>query len=105
MKSNRCNKVVCNLYGKISYVIHVRYLKQVLNNGLILKKVHRAVQFNQEAWLKKYIDMNTKLRKKRQKNDFEKDFYKLTNNSVFRKTVKNVRNHRYIRLVTTSKRE
>ena len=50
----------------------------------MLKRVHRAIQFNQEAWLKPYIDMNTNLRKKA-KNDFEKDFFKLMNNSVFRK--------------------
>ena len=63
----------------------MRALKQVLNHGLILKRVHRVIQFNQEAWLEPYIDMNTKLRKA--KNEFEKDF-KLMNNSVFGKTVK-----------------
>ena len=57
-------------------------MKQALNNGLILKKVHRAIQFNQEAWLKEYIDMNTELRKK-VNNDFERDlFNKLMNNSI-----------------------
>ena len=45
------------------YVIHIRALKQALNHGLILKNVHRVIEFNQEAWLKPYIDMNTKLRK------------------------------------------
>ena len=65
---------MCNLYGKISYVIHVKYLRQVLNNGLILKKFHRAIQFNQEAWLKKYIDMNTKLRKKSKKIILKRTF-------------------------------
>ena len=45
------------------YVIHIRALKQVSNHGLILKRVHRVIQFNQKAWLKPYIDMNTKLRK------------------------------------------
>ena len=62
----------------------MRALKQVLNHGLILKRVHRVIQFNQEAWLEPYIDMNTKLKAK---NEFEKDF-KLMNNSVFGKTVK-----------------
>ena len=55
-----------------NYVAHIRSLKQALSNGLILKKVHRVIQFNQEAWLKPYIDMNTELRKQA-KNDFEKD--------------------------------
>ena len=62
MKIKKCNKLVCNLYDKKEYVVHIRALKQALNHGLILKKVHRVIQFNQEAWLKPYIEMNTKLR-------------------------------------------
>ena len=86
MKINKCTKLVCNLYDKKNYVVHIRSLKQALNHGLILKKVHRVIQFNQEAWLKPYIDMNTELRKTA-KNDFEKDFFKLMNNAVFGKTM------------------
>ena len=59
MKINKCNKFVCNFYDKNTYVVHIRSLKQALDHGLILKKVHRVIQFNQEAWLKEYIDMNT----------------------------------------------
>ena len=64
--------------------MHIKVLKQALNHGLVSKKVHRVIQFNQKDWLKPYIDMNTKLRKEA-KNDFEKDFLKLINNSVFGK--------------------
>ena len=57
--------------------------------------MHRLIQFNQEVWLKPYIEMNTKLRTEA-KNDFEKDLSKVINNSVFGKTLENVRKHRYI---------
>ena len=57
-------KFICSIEDKEKYVIHIRALKQALNNGLILKKVHRVIKFNQRAWLKSYIDMNTKKRSK-----------------------------------------
>ena len=62
--------------------MHIKSLKQALNHGLKLKKIHRIIEFNQEAWLKPYININTELRKVA-KNDFKKDFFKLMNNSVF----------------------
>ena len=63
MKVNMCNKLTCNLCSKNNYAIHIRSLKQALNHRSILKKVHRVIQFNQEASVKPYIDMNTELRK------------------------------------------
>ena len=103
IKINKCTKLACNLNDKENYPVHILALKQALNNGLKLEKVHSVISFRQEYWLKPYIDMNTELRKNA-KNDFEKDLFKLMNNSVFGKTVQNVRNHRDIRLVTTDKR-
>ena len=77
---NKCKKLVCDLYSKKKYVAHINTLKQALNHGLKFKKIHRVIEFNQEAWLKSYIDMNIELRKLA-KNDFEKDLFKLMNNS------------------------
>ena len=103
MKINKCTKLTCTIQNKENYVIHIRALKQAINHGLKLTNVHRIIQFDQEAWLKPYIDMNTDLRKDA-KIDFEKDFFKLMNNSVFGKTMENLRNHRDIKIVTTDRR-
>ena len=70
-KEKKVEKLICSIEDKEKYVIHIRALKQALNHGLKLKKVHRIIQFKQKAWLKVYIDMNTELRKNA-KNEFEK---------------------------------
>ena len=103
MEINKCKKLVCNLFNKKKYVAHINTLKQALNHGLKFKKIYRVIEFNQEAWLKPHNDMNTELRKLA-KNDFEKDLFKLMNNSVFGKKMENIRKHRDIKLVTTDKK-
>ena len=80
--------------------IQIRYLKHTLNLELVLEKLPKVIKFNQESWLKPYIDINAELRKKG-KNDFEKYIFKLMNNAVFGKTIKNVIKHRDIKLLTT----
>ena len=103
MKIEKVEKLVTNLHDKTEYVIHIRNLKQALNHGLVLRKLYRIIRFNQNAFLKSYIDINTDLRKNA-KYDFEKDLFKLMNNALFGKTMKNMRKHRDIQLVTTEKR-
>ena len=88
--------LVANLHNETEYIIHIINLKHALNHVLVLKKVHRVIKFSQHGQLEPYIDMNTDLRKKT-KNDFEKDFFKLMNNAVFAKTIENIKKsyHRY----------
>ena len=99
-KVEKVEKLICSIEDKEKYVIHIRPLKQALNHELKLKKAHRVIQFNQKAWLKPYI--NTKYRIEA-KNEFEKNLFKLMNNSVFGKTMENVGNNRDIKLVTSDK--
>ena len=99
MVINGVEKLIPNLYYKKRYVIHIRVLEQALKHGLVLERIHRAIEFKQLAWMKEYIDFNTKLRTTAA-NDFEKDFYKLMNNAVFGKTMENIRKHRNIKLIT-----
>ena len=96
MKIGMMQKRVPNFEDKRTYVVHIKYLNQALKHVLKMKKVHWAIKFEQRRWMKPGIILNTKLRTAG-KSEFEKDFVKLMNNRVFRKTMKNIRNHKTCR--------
>ena len=101
-KQTNIKKLCLTLKDKKKYVINYRYLKLVLSLGYELEKVHRVLEYEQSDFLKKYIDLNTKARKDG-KNDFEKNFYKLMNNSVYGKTMENVKKRINFRLIQSEK--
>ena len=103
MKISKVEKLVQNLKHKKGYVVHIKALNQALKHGLKLKKVHRVIDFQQSHGIKPYIMLNTKLRTSA-KNEFEKDFFKLMNSSVFGKTMKNIRNNKDVKLVTSQEK-
>ena len=99
LKIGGVEKLIPNLCDNKNYVVYHEALKQYESSGLKITKIHRGIKFKESAWLEPYIDLNTRLRAKAT-NDFEKDFFKLMNNSVFGKTMENIRSRVDIRLVT-----
>ena len=100
---NRVEKLIPNLRDITKYVIHYKNLIQCLDMGLKVTRIHRGIRFVESEWMKPYINKNTNLRAKA-KNNFEKDFYKLMNNSVFGKTMENIRNRVDVKLVNTEEK-
>ena len=100
---NGVEKLIPNLNDKTKYIIHYKNLIQCLRAGIKLKKIHRGIKFVESEWMKPYIDKNTNLRAMA-KNNFEKDFFKLMNNSVFGKTMENIRNRVDVKLVNTKEK-
>ncbi|CAH3143220.1 unnamed protein product [Pocillopora meandrina] len=96
----KVKKLVCTLNGKKKYIIHHETLKLYMSIGMKIGKIHRIIRFEEREWMKKYIDLNTELRTKAD-NDFEKDFFKLMNNSVYGKTMENIRKRVDVRLVNS----
>ena len=96
-------KLIPNLFDKEKYIVHHKNRKLYLELGLTIKKIHRGIKFREEPWMKSYIEKNTKLRMSG-KNSFEKGFFKLMNNSVFGKTMENIRNRVDVRLVKDRKK-
>ena len=97
---NSTTKLVPHLMDHKNYCTHYRNLKYLVSLGVEIKQVHNIVSFKQKKWLKPYIDFNTEMRKEA-KNDFEKDFFKLMNNSVFGKTMENIKNRVNIHATTS----
>ena len=99
IKDETVEKLILNLKDKDKYVVHIRLLRFYLEQGLVLKDIHRVIRFKQSAWLQPYIEFNTSKRKEAT-TDFGKDFFKLMNNAPYGKTMEDVKGHMEFSLIT-----
>ena len=104
LKEETFEKLLLTLFDKKNYITHYRNLQFYLDQGMVIKKVNKVLEFDQECWMEPYITMNTEFRKKA-KNDFEKMFYKLMNNSVFGKTMENIKKRINFKLIKSNENE
>ena len=103
IKVNGVEKLICHFKPRKNFVVHYRNLRQYLELGMRITAVHRGISFFQSPWMEPYIRKNTELRMKAA-NNFEKDFFKLMNNSVFGKTIENIRKRQNIHLIDNRKK-
>ncbi len=99
LKRTKTNKLIPNLRNKTNYIVHGKLLQFYLNHGMKIIKINRGIQYYQSNFMESYINENTK-RRTLAKNDFEKDFFKLLNNSIYGKTLENLRKHMDVILMT-----
>ena len=100
---NGVEKQICHFKPRKNYVVHYRNLRQYLEMGMRITAVHRGISFYQSSWMEPYIRKNTELRKTAS-NSFEKDFFKLMNNSLFGKTIENIRKRQNIFIIDDRKK-
>ena len=106
IKLGKVEKLVSSFLPKKNYIVHYKSLKQYIEMGLVLKKVHRGIKFHQSCWMEPYIRKNTNLRIEayKAKNKFEEEFFKLMNNSVYGKTIENIRKRQNVELIDDRKK-
>lgn len=96
---SKVSKLLCTLEKKSEYIIHYKSLEECIKKGLVVTKIHRVLKYDESNFLKTYIDLNTQLRTKAT-SDFEKDFFKLMNNSIFGKTMEDIDKRKDVKLIT-----